>query len=383
MANAVFRACFLASLFLAMVPASVGMDGQTTGLGLLDLDPDEFYTDAGMRPEKKTGMSVEMKRMISSVEAFQDRTRTFEEDAVEESEKPLPEQKIPRKIWQFCPDESMTRLQKAYSRTWSNENPEYVHTVCTVEEADQLVRDFFPELVSVYKKLPKASKEDLWAYLVLFKFGGIYAAIDSTCEQPMKKLIEATDDMLVGLQPRLDSRVLARKMGIKHHSWPIQHWWLACAPGHPIVRFLIDYVAQNVKRRFCADNPDIDVALRSGAAPFNDAVTAFQRTPVPERGLRVTKIGAFAMGQAWGSEDKVTIPCARERHGYGFWFDNEGKKHMCDCLTRKERAKRLRGQVESSCFVRRRSIAASDARVKSLVRFPELARRRWKRRART
>ena len=90
--------------------------------------------------------------------------------------------------------------------------------------------------------------------------------------------------------------------------------------------------------------------------------------------MRVATVGAFALGQVWGSGDLVTIPCAKKRHGYGFWFDDNGKKHMCDCPTRKEGLKLKRNQRESPCFVRRRYI--EGAGVKSLVRLPELVRKR-------
>jgi mannosyltransferase OCH1-like enzyme len=50
-------------------------------------------------------------------------------------------------------------------------------------------------------------------YLMLFKFGGVYASMDATCELPLQKLIRADDDMLVGHQPVLTSRVLQRQVG--------------------------------------------------------------------------------------------------------------------------------------------------------------------------
>jgi len=62
------------------------------------------------------------------------------------------------------------------------------------------------------------------------------------------------------------------------------------------------------------------------------------------------------------------------RTGYGFWFDSKRKKHMCDCPTARERRERKRGGKESLCFVRRRNV--EGAGTKSLVRFPERARRR-------
>jgi inositol phosphorylceramide mannosyltransferase catalytic subunit len=111
------------------------------------------------------------------------------------------------------------------------------------------------------------SRTDLWMYLMLFKFGGVYASMDATCELPLQKLIRADDDMLVGHQPVLTSRVLQRQVGVKHHTWSFQHWTLASAPGHPVLRFMIDYITQNRHRIFSREGADMDALLRSGAAP--------------------------------------------------------------------------------------------------------------------
>jgi mannosyltransferase OCH1-like enzyme len=72
--------------------------------------------------------------------------------------------------------------------------------------------------------------------------------------------------MLVGHQPILTSRVLQRKVGVKHHSWPFQQWVLASAPGHPVLRFMIEYIAKNAHTPFSRDSSDIDALLRSVGA---------------------------------------------------------------------------------------------------------------------
>ena len=70
---------------------------------------------------------------------------------------------------------------------------------------------YFVFFFSFYQSVQ--SRTDLWMYLMLFKFGGVYASMDATCELPLQKLIRADDDMLVGHQPVLTSRVLQRQVG--------------------------------------------------------------------------------------------------------------------------------------------------------------------------
>ena len=51
-----------------------GLDGYTTGLGLMDVSSDEFYCDAEYRPTHKPGIPVEMKKMIQNAETFHRQT---------------------------------------------------------------------------------------------------------------------------------------------------------------------------------------------------------------------------------------------------------------------------------------------------------------------
>ena len=84
--------------------------------------------------------------------------------------------------------------------------------------------------------------------------------------------------------------------------------------------------------RYCGRATDMDALLRSGAAPFNDAVTAFRKSPVPGHDLRIAPIGTFALGQVWGKGDVITKPCATARHGFGWWYDANRKRHSKSTL---------------------------------------------------
>jgi hypothetical protein len=233
------------------------MDGQTTGFGMRDLDiydPENMlYTDKSCLPPKIEGMSHELKRLISCVDEYHRRNPVDElaqleaERREEEKANRLPDQKIPRKIWQRCVAKPLPKVLQAYANTWTEQNPEYLHSVCDDKEAAAFVTEFYPTLKPVYDKLrARQTAEEFWAYLVLYKCGGVYAAIDCTCERPIRRLIEGQDDMLVGMQPKVGSRVLQRQLGLHHHTFPFQQWCLAAAPGHPVLRYMIDYVTKNI-----------------------------------------------------------------------------------------------------------------------------------------
>jgi mannosyltransferase OCH1-like enzyme len=173
----------------------------------------------------------------------------------EEEASRMPEQKIPRKIWQRCGARPLSKVHQAYSHTWAERNPEYLHAVCDDAEAAAFVSDHYPALRPVYDRLrDRRASEEFWAYLVLFKCGGVFAALDCTCERPLHRLVAGGDDMLVGMQPKVASRVLRKQLGLEHHTFPLQQWCVAAAPGHPVLRYMIDHVANNINRsaRACA-----------------------------------------------------------------------------------------------------------------------------------
>jgi mannosyltransferase OCH1-like enzyme len=238
------------------------------GLGMLnEIESDEYYTDRAMRPKEAQGMPVEMRKLIKNSDSFLRATTDHQElldvedQRIAERARRLPAQNIPRKIWQVCWDDPVPRVVQAYANTWTRENSEYVQCMCSAAQAEGLVREHYPELVRVFRALSPAARQDYFAYLVLFKFGGVFASPDTTCELPIRGMILPDDDLVVGLQPRLDSRVLARRIGAQvHHNFPLQQWCLASAPGHPVIRFMVG-------RPPSAPGPD-DAACPAPALPL-------------------------------------------------------------------------------------------------------------------
>ncbi len=69
------------------VSAIFGMDGQTTGLGLMDFDVNDpeslLYTDKSKLPSKIKGMSHELKNLIKCVDDYHRRTPVDEQAIIE------------------------------------------------------------------------------------------------------------------------------------------------------------------------------------------------------------------------------------------------------------------------------------------------------------
>lgn len=94
-----------------------------------------------------------------------------------------------------------------------------------------------------------AARADLFRYLLLFKVGGVYLDIKSSCAKPLNSFIREDDELLLSHWKN--------KQGEKFHGWGIhtkddvnnefQNWHIICAPGHPVLKAVIISVLDNLR----------------------------------------------------------------------------------------------------------------------------------------
>src|SRR6266487_5699784 len=92
---------------------------------------------------------------------------------------PAYDQRIPKIIWQTMRTNVVPKIMKDYSDSWIEQNPEYEYRFFDDNDIDQFIVKEFPEYTSAYKKIKHgAVKADLWRYLIIYKYGGVYSDID-------------------------------------------------------------------------------------------------------------------------------------------------------------------------------------------------------------
>ncbi len=128
-------------------------------------------------------------------------------------------QKIPRIIWQTMKTNEVHRSIKAYTDTWINLNPEYDYRFYDDKDVREFIETYFPDFLKGYNKLKfGASKADLWRYLIIFKFGGIYVDIDCLCLNPLRNWVNPDASFVT-------------QIGINSD---ICQWMIISEPGNPI-----------------------------------------------------------------------------------------------------------------------------------------------------
>jgi hypothetical protein len=113
---------------------------------------------------------------------------------------------IPRIIWQThkWEYEDLPYPFKEHSLGWQKMNPDWEYRYVSDSMALDMIKEYSKEwgedLVEIYERIitdesfypgnggPHAHRADLWRYLTIYKYGGIYTDMDTECYKPLSKL---------------------------------------------------------------------------------------------------------------------------------------------------------------------------------------------------
>lgn len=147
--------------------------------------------------------------------------------------KPEFTQKIPRIIWQTMKTNNVPVFMKNYADSWIDLNPEYEYRFHDDGDILKFLETDFPNFLEGYKKLKfGASKADLWRYLIIYKYGGVYADIDCKCISPLKQWINKDSSFVTQLGTNKD----------------ICQWLIISVPQNPIFLKAAEKTLENSKK---------------------------------------------------------------------------------------------------------------------------------------
>ncbi len=116
---------------------------------------------------------------------------------------------VPKIIWQthnYLYEELPEHLRQV-TQTWINLNPTWEYRYVNHIDRAEFVKTEDPILYTHYEKyLAPITQADIWRYLVTYKYGGVYADMDSVCKSPldyMLDLLQCEHDLLAAAQPGL------------------------------------------------------------------------------------------------------------------------------------------------------------------------------------
>ena len=112
-------------------------------------------------------------------------------------------------------------------------NNDYKYILWTDESMDKFVKEYYPCLHNLYKSYKyNIQRCDVFRYLVLYKYGGIYLDMDIICKKKLNKFLKY-------------DLVLAVSSNIKTS---LTNAFFMCVPKNPFIKYCIDYLSKNINK---------------------------------------------------------------------------------------------------------------------------------------
>lgn len=142
---------------------------------------------------------------------------------------------IPKLIWQTYKDDydELPEYIRKHTETWKNLNPEYEYHYMSDEEAAQFVLDKYgKEYHDIFVSLPVGvMRGDMWRYLIVYEFGGVYTDLDTTCIKPIDSWLKENYNMIV----------------CPENEVHLCQWTFAATPKHPLLASVIELMISRLK----------------------------------------------------------------------------------------------------------------------------------------
>jgi len=92
-------------------------------------------------------------------------------------------------------------------------------------------------------------RADMFRYLILLRYGGIYTDVDTECMVPLDDYIRATDRMIVSEERNFDTlKEFEESAYVRQHQ--ILQWTLVAAPDHPMLYSLVNSIVRKTRKVF-------------------------------------------------------------------------------------------------------------------------------------
>lgn len=137
---------------------------------------------------------------------------------------------IPKIIWQTYKDpfDQLQPYMLDSINTWKNLNPEFEYRYMDdAQAAEFILKEYGQEWHDLFISLPVGvMRGDLWRYMIIYKYGGVYTDLDTECWNPINVWLNEDYDMIVC--PETDLHFC--------------QWTFAASAGNPILKSVLDTI---------------------------------------------------------------------------------------------------------------------------------------------
>jgi mannosyltransferase OCH1-like enzyme len=173
---------------------------------------------------------------------------------------------IPKIIWQTYKDpyDSLKNYMYDSMQTWRDLNPEYEHRYMDDLQAGEFVlKEYGQDWYDIFINLPVGvMRGDLWRYMVIYKYGGVYTDLDTECLLPISQWMLDDKDFIVCPETS------------KHFC----QWTFASTAGNPILKSVLDLIKDKLMSP--SYGSDHFVHTHTGPAIWTNGITKALRIEV-------------------------------------------------------------------------------------------------------
>lgn len=141
---------------------------------------------------------------------------------------------IPKIIWQTYKDpfDQLQPYMLDAVNTWKTLNPEYEYRYMDDSQAAQFIlEEYGQEWHDLFVGLPVGvMRGDLWRYMIIYKYGGVYTDLDTECLNPINIWLNEEYEMIVCPETNL------------HFC----QWTFAASAGNPILKSVLDTIKEKL-----------------------------------------------------------------------------------------------------------------------------------------
>jgi hypothetical protein len=173
------------------------------------------------------------------------------------------QKRIPKIVHQTSKSRCLTSTFTNIASKWKLEGwSYYFHDDAALERLFQTEFAEFPHMQAILRNCVLTNgtiKADLWRYLILWLYGGVYADVDSTPNEFGPDTIGHTDDAFFVVE--------------QYHV--LSQWFMGVSPRHPLMYYAIHYALLNLLE--ATDTQQVDAAFTTGPHALHRAYQEFRK----------------------------------------------------------------------------------------------------------
>jgi hypothetical protein len=188
---------------------------------------------------------------------------------------------IPHIIHQTWKGVDVPISMRKYIESWRKYHPHWEYWFWRDEDISEFVKSKYHWFIDTYNSYSMPiMKADVFRYLVLHEFGGVYADLDMECLRPLDDFV-ATRSCILSQEPLEHAVLIYGRERLACNAL------MACKPKHPFFKWLIHELPK-IKARHSQRNDSRNVMSMSGPIMLETSLQVYERNLTDKRNRNVT-----------------------------------------------------------------------------------------------